>query len=673
MRPAHARTGVAAAAAAALLLCSCSSSSPPREDEAHAPIRPRPGFAPDRLTVHQPVLGDVHGGAAYARRLSGRGVRIGIDDDYVDFTQRAEFGNRVERDPARGARIADKGSTTDNDIRARRNACLDDDACRERAEKNTRVIAEGRLRGNRRVQITFGSDPEEEDESPGATMDGTTGGILEEGPGAEEEGAQTTWVHVEYDSRGQRNYEQGVIEEIVGLEWVREQLRLAQDVAWILLEDRHDAEGDELSEMKRWGVIPNVEQAGEQGMIGQYHGTMVASAAAGWRYGIAPNAQIVPTTRTLEGYDWVGPGVTPQELRIQVRQGRFSQAKIEAFDARLAREQTEVYQYADIINRSWGDLRTAEAIVDEEVGTQVQFYRRHFPKLYRAFVQADTHPDDRTIVVTAAGNAGRYGRDRPSAQAQMPYHMPELRGHTLAVAASDPENGALARYSNPCGPLPSDWVASRDGRHYCLTAPGTVNALVPVAGSPGEGTTRRMRGTSFAAPLVSGGLALMMEQFRGTMGNTAIAQRMLDTANRRGRYADSHLYGAGMMDLRRALAPVGALSAGQSRSPASTTTLVTPAAFGDVTGGLAGVEIAVFDEMEFPFWQPISEMITRQAAAQDAIPEIEAPAHDIGIDALGLDWREAGPGGGLGWRGSPKGARASRASPPGTGSATAQA
>ena len=50
-----------------------------------------------RFTTHQPdVLEQIGAHHAYARGLTGRGVKIGIDDTIVDYTQSAEFGGRVK-------------------------------------------------------------------------------------------------------------------------------------------------------------------------------------------------------------------------------------------------------------------------------------------------------------------------------------------------------------------------------------------------------------------------------------------------------------------------------------------------------------------------------------------------------------------------------------------------
>ena len=61
----------------------------PEGDPAHHLTTPR-------FTVHQPrVLEQIGAHHAYARGLTGRGVRIGIQDSMVDYTQTGEFGSRV--------------------------------------------------------------------------------------------------------------------------------------------------------------------------------------------------------------------------------------------------------------------------------------------------------------------------------------------------------------------------------------------------------------------------------------------------------------------------------------------------------------------------------------------------------------------------------------------------
>ena len=61
----------------------------------------------ERFTTDQPdVLEQIGAHHAYARGLTGKGVRIGIEDTIVDYTQSAEFGARVRLRDADGADLS---------------------------------------------------------------------------------------------------------------------------------------------------------------------------------------------------------------------------------------------------------------------------------------------------------------------------------------------------------------------------------------------------------------------------------------------------------------------------------------------------------------------------------------------------------------------------------------
>ena len=399
------------------------------------------------------------------------------------------------------------------------------------------------------------------------------------------------------------------------------------DEAYII--DDHYSEYDPIGRLYRAWEIPT--PYGEEA-----HGTAVGSTAAGQRLGVAPGAAIVPIATNLTEDQQDEYLVAAELLSLVVSLPTEERTR---FDQLLATEQRDEYAKFDIINRSFGSTAPPDPAADVlEVAEEDRFLAQNLPSWRRALFQLDRAPRERTVLVYAAGNEGH---ERPNATAALPYYLQDARGHHVVVVATDPATRRIAGYSDRCGPRPGDWDVSRHGPHFCLAAPGTVRGLLPDPRTPGQGRIEERTGTSFAAPVVSGALALMMEHFRGTRGNTEIVRRMLETANRSGAYAQSEIYGAGHLDLEAALSPVGTLTAGQERRTLAHTSLQTPGAFGSVTDRLGDTELATFDAQGFPFWMPVSGVVSSRGTARSPIPEISAQSEEppaVGLEALGLHW-----------------------------------
>ena len=152
-------------------------------------------------------------------------------------------------------------------------------------------------------------------------------------------------------------------------------------------------------------------------------------------------------------------------------------------------------------------------------------------------------------------------------------------------------------------------------------------------------------GTSLAAPMVSGALALMKQYFMaGTncgagdlcgLGSHELVARILATADKRGIYADSSIYGAGLLDLKNALTPQGELqllsgeSVGDSESHSlSQSALQTGPAFGDSIGhALRNVRMAAFDEMNAPFPVAAAGLIQSESENESLREALSAMQH----------------------------------------------
>ncbi len=491
-----------------------------------------------RFTTHQPgVLEQIGAHHAYAKGLTGSGVRIGIDDSIVDYTQTAEFGGRVRLRDADGATLSYShpfGDELFSDV----DSCLRNRTCR-----------------------AFRADSQGDNE------------------------ARNRWVQ----------------QIVSGDGWPTR-----DDFVFVV--DEHFSEDDVIERLARWSEVPTP--------YGRFaHGTTVASIAAGKNLGVAPGATIIPVAQNLSD-DQRADAYANDMIRYAIT--LLSDADRRQLDNRRASDQRNRYSKFDIINRSYGRAQFDPEVESSAIDSELRWYRHYQPRYLDAALQVDRRDAEKTIIVYAAGNDGK---SYSGLGADLPYYIPELRGHSLAVVATNSRTGVIAKYSNRCGPVPRDWHATRHGPHYCLAAPGTVRGLEPNPHSPGRGdVTDGMWGTSFAAPVVSGSLALLMEHFRGTRGNTAIVKRMLDTADRSGRYADLETYGAGHLDLEAALSPVGTLNAGQSARALSRTALQTPAAFGSVAQRVANIELAAFDEQNFPFWVPLSTLISDRTAGRSPSP-----------------------------------------------------
>ncbi|MDE0387737.1 MAG: S8 family serine peptidase, partial [Rhodospirillales bacterium] len=255
----------------------------------------------------------------------------------------------------------------------------------------------------------------------------------------------------------------------------------------------------------------------------------------------------------------------------------------------------------------------------ENYGEEV--VRKPFAPMVASMVQEGV--EDKVVFVWAAGNEHGTTCDLPIPQcvdgavvassadilSALAVHFPELRENTVAVVAIRPD-GEIADFSNRCG------IAAE----YCLAAPGDEVLFAYFGPHEEEIGVRAVAtggGTSFAAPMVTGGLAVMKQYFRGQLSNTDLLARLLETADRSGIYAEAAIYGRGLMDLGAATSPVGATVVAMGDRVGSAgivlggSTLQLGPAFGDALApALAGQQIAAFDTLGAPFWHDVGAYVS---------------------------------------------------------------
>ena len=398
---------------------------------------------------------------------------------------------------------------------------------------------------------------------------------------------------------------------------------------------------------------------------GAGHGTAVASLVAGHRSGVSS-----------QPFNIQGVAFDAQITFIPVRLGdstpnpdlppllELNAYTWEVADRPVLDSAAEYLQYINegaILNYSfgrswslaeWRQLGSNCESSGDETGPYA-CYKYYYRANANALAQTSKDPADRSIVVIAAGNTNGDRHDlnsrndnlgplidpsSPNASNALAVAFnapgdPDL-AHVIAVVAVGAE-GRIASYSNRCGLAKS----------FCIAAPGGDSSSgrgVEILHASPRGGYGISQGTSFAAPVVSGSLAVLRQFFRGQLGNTEVVNRLLATADRSDYspnggvdYSDSDTYGHGLVDLDAATSPVGPVMTSLSSDPrsrplAGTRTALSGGAFGTAwQRGLADVEMAGFDALDAPFFMPASSWVMHATRLSDAYPE----RHELSVSA----------------------------------------
>lgn len=179
------------------------------------------------------------------------------------------------------------------------------------------------------------------------------------------------------------------------------------------------------------------------------------------------------------------------------------------------------------------------------------------------------------VVVVSAGNDANDANPSFDPNNPEPFAV-SLRAAgngNVIIAGSVNDTGTISDFSNRAGTEATWYLTAQGERVCCLYENGTLKTTV----QNGQTFITLLSGTSFAAPQISGAVALLRQAFPNLTAAQTV-DLLLRTARDAGATGTDAIYGRGVLDIARAFAPVG------TTSVAGTTTAL---ALTDSTGALS--------------------------------------------------------------------------------------
>jgi len=265
-----------------------------------------------------------------------------------------------------------------------------------------------------------------------------------------------------------------------------------------------------------------------------WHGTAVAGIIAAERnnaviYGVASQAKIMsiafadPTTGDLTNGD--APGIqSALNNGAQVFNGSYGYAN-------LTPPTADIPTVEQIVNNSYGGTNL---ITQYQRGVAA-----HAIFVYAAGNDSLTNPDvPAGLPYYFQGTTAPSGITQATYDAVNPSHLDWSKNWVAVVSVNS--SNTISAFSNQCG------VAM----NWCLAAPGEISTSTGLAG----GYTGPIQGTSFAAPNVTGAIAVMLGAWP-QLTPEKVLQILFNTATDLGAAGVDPVYGHGLLNLEKATSP----------------------------------------------------------------------------------------------------------------------
>ncbi len=192
------------------------------------------------------------------------------------------------------------------------------------------------------------------------------------------------------------------------------------------------------------------------------------------------------------------------------------------------------------------------------------------------------------LIVMAAGNDGTASTPATNPEASALFATQAAAKGQVIIAGALTKAGTIATYSNLAG----------SGAAYYLLAPGDN-----IATYDNTGAKITASGTSYAVPMIAGGAAILEQEFPNLTA-AKVVQILLTTADPLPT-GNSSTYGAGVMDLAKAIQPIGTLSVPLGTTTAgsvtamSTSTVIMASSFGtSLPASLTGKAVLTLDSFQ---------------------------------------------------------------------------
>ena len=241
-----------------------------------------------------------------------------------------------------------------------------------------------------------------------------------------------------------------------------------------------------------------------------------------------------------------------------------------------------------------------------------RYYNVQDPNLWKSVT------DRGMVVVNSAGNQGLSVAANPGYFATVTDSSGNLLlgGRMLIVGAVD-ENNRLYNWSNRAGHICQQYNATTSTcadkykvSDFYILAPGGTNSTNK------NGDVGYMEGTSMAAPVVTGGVAIVSQMWPYMKGENVV-KLLTTTANKNIPDYNKETHGSGVLDLDRATQPVGAVgipTSGKTTSSVKTTTLTNSGGSGSALNAISSSgtlsNVMIVDEFSRDFYVNLTKGIT---------------------------------------------------------------